>query len=195
MPRRHGISLLELLIVVALVSILAAAAIVSGSPSASGQLRAAARIVAEDVAYARSLAVTYNSKYTLTFDAATNRYTLAHTGADATLNVLPVGVRVEYSNPSTQQIVDLDDVPTLTGAVRLLGVRTGGTSPATVTTVEFGPLGETTRSEATVIWLMVGRGDGLRFVSVTVDPITGLTTIGSVQGAAPSGLVLPADVT
>ncbi len=194
LPRRTGFSLIELLIVVALLSILAAAAIISSSPSAGGQLRAAAHTVAEDVAYARSLGVTYNSKYTLSFDAAANRYTLKHTGADATLDVLPAGVRIEYSNSTSEHVVDLDDTPNLTGGVRLVGVRTAGTTPTTVTTLEFGPLGETSRSEPTVVWLMIGVGDGLRFISVEVDPVTGLTTIGSVQGTPPSGLVLPADV-
>lgn len=194
MPRRTAFSLIEMLIVLAIIGILAATAIVSGSPSATGQLRAAAQFVAEDVAYARSLAVTYNSKYMLSYDVAANRYTLKHTGTNTALNVLPLGVRIEYSSVSTEQVVDLDDVPSLVGGVRVLGLRTAGTTPTTVTTVEFGPLGETSRSDPTVLWLMIGRGDGLRFISITIDPVSGLATVGAVQGTPPSGLVLPADV-
>jgi hypothetical protein len=41
---------------------------------------------------------------------------------------------------------------------------------------------------------MIGRGDGLRFISITIDPVSGLTTVGAVTGTPPSGLVLPADV-
>lgn len=194
MNRRAGYSLLELLIVVTIVGILAAAAIVGGTPAANSQLRAAAEIVAEDIAYVRSLAVTYNSKYALTFDAAGNRYVLRHSGTDAALNSLPTGARVKYTSNAAELAFDLDDLPSLSGEVRLLGARTAGTTPTTVTTLEFGPLGQTTESAATVVWLLVGRGDGLRYISVTVDPISGLTTIGDVQGTPPAGLALPADV-
>ncbi|RIK79254.1 MAG: hypothetical protein DCC68_13615 [Planctomycetota bacterium] len=194
MSRRAGYSLLELLIVVAIIGILAAAAIVGGTPAANSQLRAAAEIAAEDIAYARSLAVTYNSKYTLTFDTAGNRYVLRHSGTDVALNVLPVGARVKYSTNAAELVFGLDDMPSLSGNVRLMGVRTAGTTPTTVTTLEFGPLGQTTESNATVVWLLIGRGDGLRYISVTVDPVSGLTTIGDVQGTPPAGLALPADV-
>jgi prepilin-type N-terminal cleavage/methylation domain-containing protein len=193
MNRRTGITLIELLMVVAIVGILAGAAVISTSPARNSQLRAVAEIVAEDLAYVRSLAVTYNSKYLLTFDATGNHYVLRHSGTDVALNTLPTGARVTYSTNAAQQVFDFDDMPALAEGVRLLGVRTGGTTPTTVTTLEFGPLGQTTQAESTVIWLTVGRGDGLRFISISVDPVSGLTTIGDVQGTVPSGLTVAAD--
>ena len=52
--------------------------------------------------------------------------------------------------------------------------------------VEFGPLGETTQSEPTVIWLSSGEGSSRRYISVSIAPVTGLSSIGSFQAATPS---------
>lgn len=194
MTRRAGFSLTELLIVVAIIGILAGAAIVSGTPSTNAQLRAAAEFVAQDIAYARSLAVTHNSKYQLTFDTAANRYTLRHSGTDTALNVLPVSVRVTYSASANEQVFDLDDVPSITGVVQIAGARTSGTLSATVTTLEFDSLGATTRSDRTIVWLMSGQGDAQRFIKIDVDPVTGIATVGDIEGTAPSGLTLPVNV-
>jgi prepilin-type N-terminal cleavage/methylation domain-containing protein len=191
MMRRAGFSLTEMLIVVAIIGILAGAAIVTGTPSSNAQLRAAAEFVAQDIAYARSLAVMHNSKYTLTFDTTGNCYTLRHSGSDVALNTLPVSVRVTYSASPSEQVFDLDDVPAITGVVQFAGVRTSGNLPATVTTLEFDSLGATTRSDRTIVWLMSGRDDARRFIKIDVDPVTGIATVGDIEGTAPSGLTLP----
>jgi hypothetical protein len=47
-------------------------------------------------------------------------------------------------------------------------------------------LGETTQSEPTVIWLSSGEGSSRRYISVSIAPVTGLTSIGSFQATAPS---------
>jgi hypothetical protein len=51
--------------------------------------------------------------------------------------------------------------------------------------VEFGPLGETTRTEYTFVWLSAGRGAAKRYIFLYVNPVTGLTTIGSYSGYGP----------
>ena len=60
-----------------------------------------------------------------------------------------------------------------------------------VTTVEFGPYGATTRSDTTVVWLTAGVGSGRRYISISVNPVTGLSTVGAFTGTAPSGFTLP----
>ena len=63
-----GLTLIELLIVVAVMGILAGLVLPSSNPSLHDQLRSAAQILAGDLAYGRSLAVTHNSRYQFTFD-------------------------------------------------------------------------------------------------------------------------------
>ncbi len=191
--RPAGYSLMELLIVIAIVGVLVGAAIGSASAGIGERLRSAAELVAGDLAYCRSLAVTHNSQYLATFEPAQNRYVITHSGTDAALDTLPKSVFTDYDDPADAHDVDLDELPIISGEVRLAGARTAGTTPANVTTIEFGPLGQTTRTDRTVLWLMTGAGDSRRFIPISVDPITGLTTIGEVQSSPPGGLVIAAE--
>ena len=51
-------------------------------------------------------------------------------------------------------------------------------SAVIVNDIEFGPFGETTRAEQTVIALTCGNGENKRIMAIFVDPITGLATMG-----------------
>jgi hypothetical protein len=92
----------------------------------------------------------------------------------------------------TSQTVKLADLPQMGPPVRLVGAFTGGGSPAAVVDLEFGPLGESTRSEETVketvIWLAAGRGAARRYLSIRVNPITGLTWVEGYQAETPAAV-------
>ena len=185
---RDGFSLVELLIVISLVGILTALVIPNAGTSLHEQLQSAADIIAADIAYARSLAVAGSSKYRLTFDADANQYVLEHSGTNAVLNALPPSPFHRSIAGQTSQIVKLTDLPRMGPPVRLVGAFTGGGSPAAVDDLEFGPLGESTRSEETVIWLTAGRGTARRFLAVRVNPITGLTWVEGFQAETPAAV-------
>jgi prepilin-type N-terminal cleavage/methylation domain-containing protein len=182
---RAGFSLIELLIVLTLMSILAATILTGTNPAAVEQLEAAARIVAADVAYCQSLAITQNSTYRLTFDAAQELYYLEHTGSDTSLDVLPPRPFHSPDDPPTRQTVRLADLPGGGSMVQLVRVEALGTPVETVDHVEFGPLGETTRPEETQIWLAAGSGGLRRLVPLRINPVTGTTTLGPLQTASP----------
>jgi Tfp pilus assembly protein FimT len=180
-----------MLIVVVLVSILAKMAISSAMPNVYEQLSATANILTGEMAYARGLAVGNNSSYCFTVDTTNNRLILRNTGSDSTLTNMPASPFRSSSDPTDQYIVALSSFPSLGMPVTLLGAQTAGATPQSLTTIEYGPYGATTQANQTVIWLTAGIGTTRRFMSITVNPITGLSSVGSYSGTAPSGMTIP----
>jgi len=183
---------MELLIVIAIMAILAGLILPHGNASFHDQLEATARILMTDLAYARSLAVTHDSRYRIRFDLKQNKYTLEHCGTRSVLDTLPRSPFTNDEDPVDQHVVRLDDLPHMAGSVRLAGMGAGTQSFARVTAITFGPLGQTARSETTTIWLQAGSGNASRYLSVSVNPITGLATMGTYTARAPPGTVMEA---
>ncbi len=189
-PKRLGFTLIELLIVISIMAIIGAMVLPSASPAISQRLRAAGDMLGSDLGYARSLAVSNGSNYRVKIDPGNNRYVIEHSGTNASLDVLPPGPFWSASDPTTQHIVDLDLLPTLSqGGVRLAAAATGTGTP--ITEIEFGPLGATTESGESQIWFAAGTGTEERSLAVTVNPSTGLATVGQIGGLSPAGIATP----
>jgi prepilin-type N-terminal cleavage/methylation domain-containing protein len=181
-----GYSLIELLMVVSIMGILTAMAMPSANLTLHDQLEGVAQVLAGDIAYARNLAVANGSTYAFTFDAVNNQYILKYSGTNPALTNLPKSSFGLPSDPPTQQTVPLASLPHIGASVRLYAVYAMTSPVQTVSTLEFGPLGQTTQAANTVIWLYGGSGAATRYLSVRVNPITGLTWIENFQTQPPT---------
>ncbi len=186
--RRHrvtaGFSFIELMIVLVLMTIVAAMVIPDSNPNVVSQLSSAAQVLQSDLAYCQSLSVTHNSTFRIQFNIDTDTYYLEHTGTDTALDTLPNSIYGD--NPKgTRRTMRFSDHP-LTGAgVRVVSVQAIAAQSPTVTDVEYGPLGGATRAEGTAIWLTAGQSTAQRFLPVYVDATTGLTRVGEVVAISP----------
>ena len=185
---RRAFSLVELLIVIAILGILVAAASPYLSSDVPQQLQMAADSVAGDFTYARGLAVANNSNYRFTFNIAANTYVLQHSGAVAALNKLPPSPFHTFDAGQTQQTADLSKLPMLAGSVKIAAVQKNRASPSDVTDLEFGPLGGTTRPELTLVWLVSNATGTKMYIPITVNATTGIVDVGDVQAATPAGI-------
>jgi prepilin-type N-terminal cleavage/methylation domain-containing protein len=185
---RRGLSLIELLLTLAVLGILAAALIPQLTADLPERLDAAAQIVAADLDYARALAVANNSTYRVTFQPAQNQYYLRHTGGNPLFSALPRSPFRQNDDPVDQQTTRLADLPLPEPAVRLVTLVVMQGAGQTAAHVEFKALGETASKYESVVWLSCGQGAARRYISVHVNPITGLTEIGPLRGALPSAV-------
>jgi prepilin-type N-terminal cleavage/methylation domain-containing protein len=186
---RSGYTLIEMLIVVAIVGILASVVVPSlSSTSGAVTLEAMARSLAADLRGARQAAVQYNASYSVTLDLANNSYQAkpASGSAPGMVNVLaPTGAGTT---------IDLDTY----GAAGknqshvVLGGAALKTSKASVVDITFTSSGGTgpARTQDTVIWLSENTQSNRRSILITVSWITGAVSVGDVQ-SYPTNLTKP----
>jgi prepilin-type N-terminal cleavage/methylation domain-containing protein len=184
----RGFSLLEVLVVIAILGILAGLAIPYFNATAIDQLQGGATIVVADVDYARNLAIANASEYRLAFTPANNCYQLTHTGSNTLLNTLPSSPFKAPIDTAGTQTTRLDHLPIGAGGIQLLGAKLASGSGGELTEVRFSPLGSTTAGGDLLIWLTAGQGDSRRYIAVRIASATGIATVDPLTSTPPTGL-------
>ena len=163
MAKRRGFTLIELIIVVVILSIAALMAVPAVSNAADIQVRSAANQIAADLDYAKGLAITHQSRYTVVFDVANESYQIQD--SDGNLiehSVNPGNFVVNFSNNGLDR-------------VDLTGADFDGENALT-----FDYLGSPYSGTDTSAPLNTGQitlqADGFT-LTVDVEPVTGYVTI------------------
>ncbi|MDX1947428.1 MAG: prepilin-type N-terminal cleavage/methylation domain-containing protein [Pirellulaceae bacterium] len=184
--RSRGLTLVEVLMVVLVMSVVAAMLIPQVGTDNTDKLLGAAEVLAAELENARGLAIANDTHYRITFDPAGNRLYLEHSGANSAFDPLPPSPFRRYDDPATRQTTVLSELPFPAPFVVLQTVVSAPSANPT-TTIEFSPLGNTMSRQETFIWLGCGSGSTARYLSVKVAPATGLVEINSPLAALPTG--------
>jgi len=162
-PSLRAFTLIELIVVMVLLAVGAAMVVPVLSLTSSAQVRAAADVIAADLEYAKSMAISRGQTYALVFDAAGETYQLQ----DQTGTVLTHPVKrgfnyvVDFSMDSRLDQVDLSSV-----------------SFDTTSTVKFDPLGSPFNGDDNPLnsgSVDVSVGSVSR--TIAVEPVTGIVSV------------------
>ncbi|MFQ6035192.1 MAG: GspH/FimT family protein [Sedimentisphaerales bacterium] len=107
----RGFTVIEILIVVVIIAIAALIAVPMMSSAASIQIRAAANMIAADLEYAKSMAISRGQNFSVVFDKSTESYSIKNQDG----NIIPHPVKkgfdyvINFQNDSRLNRVDIVD--------------------------------------------------------------------------------------
>jgi len=157
LPRpRHGFTVIEILIVLVIMTIAALTALPMMSSASSVQIRSAASMIAADLEYAKSMAISRGQNYSLEFDQNADSYRIVDQGNNVIQH--PVKKGFDY-------IVDFQS-DTRLNRVDITGANFSGNSD-----VEFDSMGSPDNGGT------VSLQAGGTTVTIMVEPITGYISI------------------
>ncbi len=180
-----GFSVFEMLCSVIVVAILAAVVVPRLEPSGVQSIESVARILASDLNYARSLAIQYNTQWSVQFDPVDNHYDLVYAGGGLQ-PYFPVNPRGYGDAPAALYRVQVNRLGESTvgdNGVRLAGAALK-TSQTNVVGVTFGPQGSLgpAQSDDAVVWFTYGSGGSMIYVRLTISWVTGQTWVDPPNG-------------
>jgi prepilin-type N-terminal cleavage/methylation domain-containing protein len=160
---KTGFTLIELLVVVVILVIAGAMAVPMFSGSAQMQVQSAANMIAADLEYAKSMAISRQQNYGVIFDAGNNSYKVVDANDNTIEHPVKKGFDYEivFGGDSRLSKVDLDTA------------NFDGTS-----TIKFNYLGSPLRSDGTDLnsGTVTLQGGG-NTMTITVAPVTGYIQI------------------
>ena len=162
---RCGFTVVELLIVVVIVAIAAMAAIPMMSSAGSFQIRSAANIIAADLEYAKTIAISRGQNFSVVFDISTESYRINDQYGAVIVHPVKKGFyyAVDFRTDGRLSKVDIENVDFDPGSVRTITFDYLG-SPYS---------GSNNPLNSGVISLRVGQ----MTTTINVEPVTGFISI------------------
>ena len=164
--RKNAFTIIEIIVVMVILSIAAVLAVPMISSAADVQVRSAANMIAADLDYAKSMAISRQQNHTVIFDIANESYEVHD----------PCGVIDHPIKTGSDFVVDLQN----DGRLSRVDVVSAAFDPGSQTSVTFDYLGSpysgtdtATSLNSGVITLQAGTFS----MTVTVEPMTGYVTV------------------
>lgn len=161
--RIRGFTLAELIIVLVIISIIAAIAVPMYSSAAGVQLKTAANVIASDLEYAKSMAISTGQTYQVVFDTATESYSMKNSAGAVITHPVHIGANYIVNFASDSRLNKVDIVSTTFGV--------GGT-------IKFDYLGTPYNGAGTILsnGSILIRAEG-NTMTIKIEPTTGYITI------------------
>jgi prepilin-type N-terminal cleavage/methylation domain-containing protein len=153
--RIPGFTLAELMIVLVIISIIAAIAVPMYSSAAGVQLKTAANVIASDLEYAKSMAISTGQTYQVVFDTAAESYRIKNSAGAVITHPVHIGANYIVNFASDSRLSKVDIVSTTFGG-----------------TISFDYLGTPSANSGEVV--LVAEGSTMK---VKIETITGYITI------------------
>jgi len=151
----RGFTMVEIIIVVVIIAIAALAAVPMMSSAASFQIRSAANMIAADIEYARSMAISRGQNFSVEFDENTESYSIEDQGGVVIQHPVKKGFpyEINFQNDGRLSKVDITAVS------------------FTDSKVQFDCLGSPDNGGTVIL-----QADGTT-KTITVEPVTGFISI------------------
>jgi prepilin-type N-terminal cleavage/methylation domain-containing protein len=153
--RIPGFTLAELMIVLVIISIIAAIAVPMYSSAAGVQLKTAANVIASDLEYAKNMAISTGQTYQVVFDTAAESYSIKNSAGAVITHPVHIGANYIVNFASDSRLSKVDIVSTTFGG-----------------TISFDYLGTPSANSGEVV--LVAEGSTMK---VKIETITGYITI------------------
>ncbi len=165
--RACGFTLIELIVVVVILAIVALMAVPMFGSAADIQLKAAANMIAADLEYAKSMAISRQQPYSVVFNSAAESYEVRDSGG----NVIPHPI-----NPGDLAIAFPSD-----SRLNQVVIVSADFDPGNEETITFDYLGSPYSGSTTATPLISGtislQAGSFPIMTITIEPITGYVTI------------------
>jgi len=167
LPARRGFTLVEILIVVAVILIASMLALPMLSSAGDMQVRSAANMVMADLEYAKSMAITKGQNYSVVFDATNESYEIVDQNGNTIAHPVKKGFSYVISFSSDGRLDKVD-------------VTTVDFDPGSNTTITFDYLGSPYSGSGTASPLssaqIILQADTTT-MTIQVEPVTGYVSI------------------
>jgi prepilin-type N-terminal cleavage/methylation domain-containing protein len=191
--RTRGFSLIEILVVVAILAALAGLAVTFTEPSPAARLQLTADMLAADLERVQELALSRGSPHRATFEGAERRFIVKHVGSNSVFNNLPKYMQTRQSEARTQATYAFDERSAYGKYVTIAAFEPASIYVNDEFPVQFAADGSLADGRTATIWLRSMDNGRTMFLPVRIYAVTGVVSVGTTVDMLPPAAAIVQD--